>query len=66
MAKTEKTKKARKTKTIIYSQRVREYLEELERRKANGDYKLSKLGEWIESGQALYSYNEKDLKYILR
>lgn len=66
MAKTEKTKKARKPKAIIYSQRVREYLEELERRRANGEYKLSKLGEWMKSGQALYSYKEKDLKYILR
>ena len=66
MKRTERTRKARKPKTIIYSQRVREYLEELDRRRANGEYKLIKLGEWMKSGQAIATYDEKDLKYILR
>lgn len=66
MAKTEKAKKARKPRLITNSPRVLEYLKDLERRKANGEYKLSKLGEWIMSGESLYTFDDKDLKYIMR
>lgn len=66
MAKTEKSKKVRKPRLITNSPRVIEYLKDLERRKANGEYKLSKLGEWIMSGESLYTFDDKDLKYIMR
>lgn len=63
----EKKKKKRKPKMITNSQRVLDYLAELKAREERGEVrKLSKLGEWLRRHEPLCTYDEKDLRYILR
>lgn len=58
-------KKERKPRMITNSQEVLDFLEKI--RKGGGKRRLNKLGEWRKAHpEPLFTWDEKDLKYIMK
>ncbi|HIW44460.1 MAG TPA: hypothetical protein H9986_05465 [Candidatus Prevotella stercoripullorum] len=58
-------KKERKPRMITNSQEVLDFLEKI--RKSGGKRRLNKLGEWLATNpEPLFTWDEKDLKYIMK
>lgn len=58
-------KKERKPRMITNSQEVLDFLEKI--RKSGGKRRLNNLGEWLATNpEPLFTWDEKDLKYIMK